>query len=407
MRASNTGFVLFTIWQQSPISRVRLTEVCGLSRATVSDIVTELISAGLVAEIGSGTSTGGRKPILLQLVEDARALVGIGMAYDHIEAVVMSLRGRVLASVQIKADLRGDPQTAIEKATAACREVIAEAAIPAVLGVGIGISSPLFGEDARKVIPVVLPAWGDLDLIADFEARLGLPVFLDNDANLGALAEYWWGSCQGVDHFTYVEAGVGVGAAHVLDGRVYRGGTGLAGELGHIKVSEDGPECNCGRRGCLESLIGIDHLEQRFGADFETLVSAARSGQPKAVDTLEAAGAHLGNVLGHVVSMLNPSRVVLSGPLLRAGNLVADAVRARIKEVAFSLSADTEVLESEFQGLTVAIGAATRVLERALLGGSGAAGNSLSTDVGGEGWFREGSSPTGPPPSQGLRAVGS
>lgn len=377
MRAHNVGVVLHHIWSSDRTSRAAISRSTGLSRTTVSDIVNELLMQRLVVETGAGESRGGRKPILLELIANARHMIGIEVGSSHVNVVIMDLRGDVQASAGERHSVTTDPTGTVDLVARLTARVVAEADAThsSIMGVGIGVASPLRGPRLRHVSSMILPGWDGIDVAEVFGQRLELPVLIDNDANLGALTEHWWGAGRGIDNLTYIKLGVGVGAGHLIRGDIYGGHGGAAGELGHITVDYSGAICRCGLRGCLESAIGSQVLVEQYrkatpGVDattIESLVAAAVAGDRNAVEVIQQAGRRLGTAVAHVITMLNPARVIISGPLTDAADIFLGPVRRVAKDHAFAVSmAEVDIVVSQFHHLTVAMGGATRVLQAAL-----------------------------------------
>jgi predicted NBD/HSP70 family sugar kinase len=227
------------------------------------------------------------------------------------------------------------------------------------------------------VSPLVLPAWAGIDLADRLSGRFRVPVRLDNDANLGALFEARWGQGERVDSLAYVKVATGVGAGLVLDGHIYRGSRGVAGELGHLSIDTSGPPCACGLRGCLNTLIGTEPLLARTRARagsagrgfqrLDQLVDAALDGDPVAQESVHYAGMQLGLGLAMLLNLVNPSVVVLGGGLVRADALLLDAVRTTVARHCFSESlSHARILAGRGGQDSVARGAATLVLDAAL-----------------------------------------
>ena len=200
--------------------------------------------------------------------------------------------------------------------------------------VGIGLPAPL----ARGVVqsPGILPGWIGLDATAIAADKLGLPVVVDNDANLGALAELRRGGPDRGKSLIFLKVSSGVGAGIILDGRLQRGATGMAGELGHATVDETGPYCRCGNRGCLEAYVSVPHVLAALsttlpGDSFAEVVAEARGGHPAAIRALEDVGTHLGRTIAVVVNLLEPGTIVVGGELAIAGDLVLAPLRATLK----------------------------------------------------------------------------
>jgi predicted NBD/HSP70 family sugar kinase len=375
--------VLRLIWQQRRISRAEIAQQAGLSRSTVSEVVGELLPTGLVAEVGAGPSRGGRRPIILEFRDDAGVILGVEMGAAHVGVALTDLRGRVLSWRSAGHPVRTDPVGTRALVSDLCDQCLAEAAAGRPLvGVGVAVPSPVNPADPSGLSTVVMPEWqGRLgfDEVAD---RLGVPLMVDNDANLGALAEHWWGAGRDVDDFAYIKLATGIGCGYVIDGDVYRGSTGVAGEIGHLAIAPQGKQCVCGLRGCLVTLVGAAALVARTGellaehpdsalagrrvtmADIE---AAALAGDALAQRVATEAAGHLGIALAGLLNLMNPSMVVLGGDLAGLGELLLEPVRETVRRrtLVGSVSA-AELRTSELGPRSVAMGAATMVLKEAL-----------------------------------------
>jgi predicted NBD/HSP70 family sugar kinase len=357
-----------------------------LSRSTVSAIVGDLIASDLVGEVEvtSVTTRSGRPPIGLAFRDHAFGIVGIEMGASHVTAVLSDPRGQILFSQSEEFDVQGDPQgtlTLLHRFVEAC---LCAAGDRAVIGVGLGVPCPLDTLQPGTLSRRILPSWADIRIGEELFARHHLPVFVDNDANLGALAEHWWGACVDVSCATYIKVATGVGAGHVIDGRIFRGSTGIAGEIGHTAVTRDGRPCRCGLQGCLEAEIGSAAITQRARErlargepsilsglegplSLETIVGAARDGDALSVALIEEAGRHLGVAVANLLNLMNPARVVIGGRLASAGDLLLTPLKRAIQDRALWTSIErADVTLTTLGDDHVAIGAATLVLEAAL-----------------------------------------
>jgi len=245
-----------------------------------------------------------------------------------------------------------------------------------VLGIGVAVPSPVHPQRPGKLSPLLMPAWRDVDVQEQLAAAFGLPVLVDNDANLGALAERFWGAGAEGEDLTYIKIGTGIGSGHIIGGALYRGVGGSAGEIGHVAIDLNGPQCVCGLRGCLATLIGSEALLARartqWGArkakpTVADVVAGARDGDPVARALVDEVGSYLGIVVAGVVNMINPAVVVLGGALTAVGDLLLDPLRAAIRRRALSTSvAETRIVSSRLGERSIAVGGATLVLEAAL-----------------------------------------
>jgi predicted NBD/HSP70 family sugar kinase len=377
VRQRNTTLVLRTVQAEREVSQADLARRLGLARSTVLAIVEDLLGDGLLRELGHGVSGGGRRPMLLALDDRAYHLVGVDMGASHVTVVVMNLKAEVLARQYRKWSVREDPQGTLGLVEELVAKALAEsrAGRRAVVGLGVGVPSPVDERTPGQVSPVVMPPWAGVDIAARLEARFGVPVRLDNDANLGALWEARWGHGVNVDNLAYVKVATGIGAGLVFDGRIYRGSRGVAGELGHLSTDNAGPICSCGLRGCLNTLIGTEPLlarartrKKRPGAyeKMDDLVDAALAGDPVAVEAFGYAGRQLGLGLAMLLNLANPALVVLGGSLVRSGELFLGPLKETVSRHSFSENfSQARIVASRLGESATARGAATLVLDAA------------------------------------------
>lgn len=365
VRAHNTAAVLHLIWSGG-FSRADLARRTGLSRSTVTGIVGGLVQAGVVRE-SSPQKSGGRPSILLRLNERVRLLVGIEMGASHISTVLTDLQGQFLASRSVAVDAQGEPVRALEIMESHVTAMLIELHLDtrALAGIGLAVPCPL--PHNGSLDPHILPKWRGTDPAQALRARFGVPVMMDNDANLGALAELWWGAGRDVGDFSYIKMATGVGAGHIINGRVYRGSGGIAGEIGHTAIDASGPRCRCGLRGCLEAMVGRESLERAADMDLEALLSAAQAGDPAATTAIRNAGTYMGIAVANLLNLMNPARVILGGALTRAGELLREPLMQAVQARAlFSTVESSRVVLSQIGPHAVAKGAATLVLQAAL-----------------------------------------
>ena len=255
MRAHNTSLLLHLIWHEEKPSRADLARDTGLSRSTVSAIVGELMELGVVEESHVEQSRGGRPPIALSIVEDHHHIFGVELGSSHITVVRMDLRGTVVDTRRQAFPVAEQPGPSLDRLCALMDELTAAHPSP-VLAIGLAVASPLDPARPGLLSERILPAWKGVQPAQVVEEHTGLPVFMDNDANMGALAESWWGAGQGVGDFAFIKVATGVGAGLIIDGRIYQGASGIAGEIGHTAIDPKGPRCRCGLYGCLEAMVG-------------------------------------------------------------------------------------------------------------------------------------------------------
>ncbi len=376
--------VLRLIWEERRISRADIARRAGLSRSTVSEIVGEILPTGLVAEVGEGPSRGGRRPVVLEFQDDICVILGVEMGAAHVAVALTDLRGRVLAWESQDHSVRNDPPGTRAVIAALCRACLAceVAKGRPLVGVGVAVPCPVDPFDPAGLSTVVLPSWrGRLDL-GDLGRELGVPVLVDNDANLGALAERWWGLGEGVDNLAYIKVATGVGSGHIINGEIYRGATGVAGEIGHVAIDPHGKPCICGLRGCLATFVGAEALVARAAELLKAhpesplatqtitahaIEDAALVGDALALQVVNEAAEHLGTAIAGLLNLLNPAMVVLAGDFSRLDELVLRPLRASVRSrTLISSVAAAEIAISKLGPRSVAVGAATLVLKAAL-----------------------------------------
>jgi len=376
--------VLRLIWQERRISRAEIARLANLSRSTVSEIVSEILPMGIVAEIGEGLSRGGRRPIVLEFQDDACVILGVEMGATHVVVALTDLRGNVLTWESREHPVRTDPPGTRQLIAQLCRDCLAAPAGAGrpLVGIGVALPSPVDPSHPDRLSTIVLPAWESRLGLDDLARHYGVPLMVDNDANLGALAEHWWGAGRGVDDLAYIKVAMGIGSGHVIGGEIYRGATGVAGEIGHLSIDPQGKPCICGLRGCLVTLVGGPALVARaaeLGTEFPgsrlarqeisilDLENAALAGDALALKVAQEAAAHLGRAVAGLLNLMNPSLVIIGGDLARLGDLLLDPLRETVmSRTLVSSVAAAEIRSSDLGERAIAMGAATMVLKAAL-----------------------------------------
>lgn len=335
LRQRNMALVMQALAAGEKVTRAAVAAEVGLTRATVSTLVDELLAVGLVAEQGAQRpGTVGRPGTVLALAETGPAGIGAEIGVDHLAACAVDLTGRVRVRADRPAANRGRPAAAVLAELAELTAgVTAEAAAAGLHPVRTTVAVPgLIGPDRGTVLRAPNLGWEDVPLAAAFGG--GAATAVENEANLGALAELWLGGHDGrLTDFVHVSAEIGIGAALVVEGRLFRGARGFAGELGHVPVRPEGPRCSCGANGCLETYAGEEALLRAAGVRTgrgPALKAAAVAGDPAALRALEEAGAALGIALSGAVNLLDPQAVVVGGPLADLAPWLLPGVRREL-----------------------------------------------------------------------------
>src|SRR5262245_29412797 len=346
LRRLNRLRVIHALRDQGLISRAEIARRTGLSRSTVSSLVSDLQADGLVverAELGAAHGTqGGRPPILLSFDSSAGAAVGIDFGHSHLRVAISDLSSRILAERAVPLDTDHAAEEGLDAAADLVVELLAEAGIDSsqVIGAGMGLPGPIRQEDGVVGSSAILPGWVGVPAVGEMRRRLDIPILVDNDANLGALAEAAFGAGRDAGDLVYLKVSSGIGAGLILNGRLYRGSAGLAGELGHVLVSPDGIVCRCGNRGCLETVAAtgalVDLLRRSHGDDItiDGMLEAARDGDAGCRRVIHDAGRALGTVAATLLNILNPEMVIVGGHLAAAGDILLDGMRESIARAA-------------------------------------------------------------------------
>lgn len=342
-------------------TQAQLSRATGLAPATVSNIVRELTASGLV-ETDPGS---GRRGSSVRLARGAGLVAGVDFGHSHVAVAVGDLTGRLLAEERHRLEA-GHLHTEALRMAASMLEAMTPAN-ESLRHIGMGLPAPVTNDIIRS--SAIFPGWEGVDARAAAEKEFGIPVHVENDANLGALAEHRHGVGRGHDSSVFVKISSGVGAGIIIDNQLFHGAGGTAGEIGHLTLDDQGPLCRCGSRGCLEAYTSVGNVLAMMSgqlpeADLDSVVAAARSGNVSARRAFEDAGLHLGWGLASIVNLLNPSLVVVGGDMARAGELLLESARIGLRRHALDSVALTPVLASELGERASLVGAVLLAAER-------------------------------------------
>ncbi len=323
-------------------TQAELARLTGLAPATVSNIVRELTAAGLL-EVEPGA---GRRGTTLQLSPSAGLVAGVDFGHSHVAVAIGDLGGRVLAEARTPLHATHSSTKGLDVAHRLLEELLDQ--VPGtVRTVGMGLPAPV--SDGLVRSSAILPGWVGVDAVAAVGDHFALPAYVDNDANLGALAEQRVGAAHGCRTAVFVKVSSGIGAGLVIEGEIFRGSAGTAGEIGHLTLDEQGPVCRCGSRGCLEAYSSVETVQELLtaqlpAAGIAAIVQAADEGHVAALRVLEDAGLHLGWGLAAVVNLVNPELVVVGGEIAHAGELLLGSVRIGLRRHALDAAAGTPIV---------------------------------------------------------------
>lgn len=378
MREFNESLVLTLIRQAGPISRAEIAHRAHLSRSTVSSIIADLLEAGLVREVGTGDSRGGRRPILLEFNGQAGYIVGVDLGVTHLLVMVTDLEAQPVVRLADSFSVEEGPEAGMARILQRIEQAVEQANLDMdqIVGIGIGIPGPLNFATGKPIFPPIMPGWHDMPIRDWLQERLGKRVHLDNDANLGAIAEYWWGAGRSARNLAFIKVGTGIGCGLIIEGQIYRGEIGSAGEIGHTVIDEDGPPCRCGSSGCLEAMAAAPAIlqlarEAGLGDDLTILdlIEAAQAGSEPARQLFAQAGRRIGTALTSLVNLLNPGILIIGGGVARAGPFLLDPLQETVRQRALPVAVQrTLIVESTLGPDAIAIGAVTTVLQEVFSG---------------------------------------
>jgi predicted NBD/HSP70 family sugar kinase len=382
VRKSNLGLVARRISERGALSRAQLAKLTGLNKTTVSSLVAELIERGVVAE--SGLADGGRvgRPAQILELDDTRiAALGLEINVDYLAVCVCDLRGALRYRAAVGHDNRGSaPEVVFEALAELAADALAECDALGLTPIGAGISVPGTVEaQTGTLIHAPNLGWDEVPVAERLRHALGdrpFAIEVGNDANLAALGELESGALRGVRDGLLIYGNIGIGGAVIVDGAIFPGSDGFAGEIGHIPVRPfDGEECRCGGRGCLETLAGQEAIARRVGiqgarsgtSSPATLVAErAQGGDPDVVAALDEVAEILGICIAAVVSIVNPRRVVLAGTLGTLSQWLLPGVRAAAAQRATVAPTVVEIVGSQLGDEAAIRGGAALVLHSVL-----------------------------------------
>lgn len=369
------------------ISRVEIARRMGLTRAAVSAIVDDLMNAGLVRET-EGSYPSGRRPIVLEINPDLGHVIGIDMGASHVMLILADFSGRQLHEIEVPLDINEGPSVCLARVAELVEQLLKEAgmSMSQISAVGVGVPGPIVQKEGMVSGPPIMPGWDRYPIRDHLQELWQVPVSLNNDAELGAVGEWAYGAGRGEHNLAYIKVGTGIGAGLLLEGQIYRGSTGCAGEIGHITIDENGPLCTCGNRGCLEAIAGGGAIARkameavRMGQRTQLaemvhngkltvadVMNAARHGDHLAQRITAEAGMHLGTAIANIVNLFNPSMVVIGGSVGQIGDLLLEPIRLTVQRRSLLVASRNVRITAALLGKhSVAIGAVVVALSIAL-----------------------------------------
>ncbi len=386
VRKVNRSLILNTLRLHAPTSRAQVANITGLTRGTVSNIINVLMEDGLVFEDKLQDSKIGRPSILLGLRPDGGAVIGVEIGVDFISVLLTNFVAETLWEIRVQTTLSQSQTDIINQAEKYIDQAltIAKEQTLRPLGIGVGLPGLVNVRQGNLIIAPNLH-WKDLPLRLMWNQRFHLPIYIDNEANLAALGEYYFGVARNVDNFIYLTSDIGLGGGIMIDGRLFRGGHGYGGEIGHIQRNPQGEQCGCGRIGCWETQVGPRAVLRRVKNEFQThhdqslldacsgnldnltfdiVVKFALNGNLICRQAIEEVAVNLGEGIADLVNIFNPDLIVIGGAFILGKDIMHSIIEKTIFSNALQPAIDNLRIEfSERSTEACALGAVAVVLD--------------------------------------------
>lgn len=384
IRKHNASLVLNQLRLHAPLARADLAKRVGLNRSTISSIMTRLLEEKLVIETELRADKIGRPGLLLELNPEGGCAIGVEIGVDFVRVVLTNFVAEVLWRRRLLISDGESQEMYLHIAEEMIRQALRRAKEQdlRVLGIGLGVPGMVdVAAGELRYAPTL--HWHNVDFGRRWADKFQLPVVVENNANAAALAEYYFGEAREAPSFVYLNASAGLGCGIVIDGRLFRGQSGFAGEVGHMTLDPDGDLCSCGRRGCWETFVGpravVSKYRQRLemgngnryndmdGVGFAEVIEAGAMGDSAASAVLQDVAIYLGMGIGNLVNLLNPQLVILGGVLGQANGQLIPVIRETVKQNSlFPMRSDLDIVTSHFGADDCVMGAVALVLDNIL-----------------------------------------
>jgi predicted NBD/HSP70 family sugar kinase len=374
LREANRGRIVDAVKKHGGLTQVELAGVTGLSPATVSNIVKELSSVGVLHTAPSTRS--GRRAQHVTLAHALGLVAGVHFSTRHMRVALADVAHTVLAEqhMPLAKDHRADNE--LDKTALLLADMLdaVDAQMSEILAVGVALPAPLDRASGTTARSGIMRGWDGVNVAHVLQARLKRPVYVDNVANLSALAELRMGAARGKTDAAFIDVGDGIGAGLIIGGRVIRGHNGTAGEFGHTTIREGGPLCRCGNRGCLEAIAGgpaiLERLrEHHSNLKLGDLVLRAMAGDGECIRAIADAGKQIGIAAANLCNLLDPERVVVGGELARAGELLLGPMRHAVERaVIVSDDAIPDIVQGQLGDRAATLGAIVYAIDQVSIG---------------------------------------
>lgn len=395
IKTYNRSKVLEIICKKNEVYRAELSRITGLSMPTIMKITDSLMQSGMVVAAGKGESSGGKPPVLLELVPDSRLFVGVDVSGAMFKCIIMDLCGGIIFRRNcLKQELDRDSDDVLTIERFVEDTIIASGVDRSkISGLGVGVPGIVKADEGLVVVSIDF-GWHYLDLRTPLEIFFGVPVFVENSSKVMALGEQWFGAGRHCEDFALITVGRGIGGAFIINDEIYGGFNNQSGEIGHMVIDPNGPCCKCGRRGCLETLASGKAIEQRARECIESgretrmramakkepgkltadaVFRAAKQGDPAAREIADQAIEYLAIGLNNLLALLDCQRLVLTGYVVKNNKYLLERVKEKIntaRKIYYEVENPVDVELSTLGEEAAVIGAATIPLSN-LIGNGG------------------------------------
>jgi N-acetylglucosamine repressor len=383
-RVHNRQLVLQTIYDQFETSRVDVARQTGLTRTTVSDLVSELMADGYVEETGQGQSNGGKRPTLLKFIDDKRCMISVDLASHEFQGAVVNLRGQIINKVSLRVgESKGEDAL---KLVFELIDKLLEQAIMPIIGIGIG-SPGLIDPISGTIDYAVNLDWRDLPLAKLIRERYDLPVHVANNSQAAAFAETTFGAHRDLPNMIVIKIGRGIAARIVINGEPFFGDGPYAGEIGHVVVKENGDLCPCGKHGCLETVassrvilkraqnIAINNpssilnrlADEPCNITLDIVRQASLQGDPQVNQLIDEVTGYLGMAIANLVCAINIKQVMIAGIITELGDVLINSLQRQLAQHALASLAEETHIETSQLGKDIVIqGISALLIQREL-----------------------------------------
>ncbi|NCD07095.1 MAG: ROK family protein [Spirochaetia bacterium] len=390
IQMQNRRNILKKVWEERSISRAQIAKDLNITPATVSSNVAELEKLNFIRLGQEGESSGGRKPKMLEINESSLLSIGITVKKFEVVSVIVNLTGNAKITRTDKYPLPITKENIFNTIIYSIKELKKNinGNYQRILGIGVGFHGVV---DYKSGISIFAPAfnWRYINIKALLENEFKIPVFVDNDARVMVLAEKWFGKYRNLNNLIFLSLDSGVGGGILIDGKIFRGVNSAAGEIGHIRVKENGVKCLCGNYGCLETVAStralIQEIITQIQLGYPTIITsmvengdlnkinysiidkAAKENDELTIKVLNTIGIYVGTALADIINVFNPEAIIIGGELSKSWDYISNQISDTVKKQSMTeCCKDVKILKSSFEGSKGEIGAAALVLNKIL-----------------------------------------